>query len=787
MLHNPRSATPSSGRDAGPPSKRRRPRIWTRETAGGRILTFAAQVGARFSTTQVARDLGSSQSFAANVLAMLAADGRLLRLPDRGAAWVLPSVEATGGTVPLTLSRLRELAADSMNHTLKLSARGRLSPEQRLRRREISRGQYRDILSMLGTVADLLYLQDDEPLGEELLHFDVDSGRWTGVAILNATYVESRMKKGQRRGRRPMAGPRSVKAARGKLATSLTLVLDLAANHGLLSRTNFQQPLPAAWLLWLPPTDTPAGRRFRVNARCLARIGFDMGMSDPTKADWPRVGARLRHLGDIVASRAKAKNAIRAFIALDLPGLPLAKGGRGARIALLPTMAIREASKGNWDAWVEAGLGSLVEGQGGLRQWQRHLTVTSPLERRRLGLPDQAVGAESPRRSSRTKDRANRPPTIEKKLRHINVVLGRLSNARGLEAVTTLTCADLIRTENAGAITEITGAVSRSGAALAFAGLARFLHEVALAGGAADEASRHMETAGLFVAEGIRPPRDPKARARATVAAWGGLKEAMSNAMGMRDLLALGVIDRAGHSVEEQLQAVRAGVVDWQTALWAVAVRDAVLIGLLLRIPLRSETLRGLRLFPSSSPEERATTSLWHPLGQSAPWEGGIQLLCPPGAMKSGNSFEPFLIQRDEVGNEQAEREVRRDLIKLYLHPNGARAFLLRSKTEDPGWLWLRLGGLQLRGVTLVVRNAIRACAPRLGVMFDALIAARCCGTHAFRHIFGSHFAPFDVTFASQMLHHADTAITEEVYSSMDEKDCNVDAVKRRMRATGYV
>jgi hypothetical protein len=234
----------------------------------------------------------------------------------------------------------------------------------------------------------------------------------------------------------------------------------------------------------------------------------------------------------------------------------------------------------------------------------------------------------------------------------------------------------------------------------------------------------------------------------------------------------------------------------WQTYEWSAAVRSAVLVNVVRKIPVRSRALAEMRLDWWHATLAGRRVEAWHP-------HAAVQLYFPAAAMKANNrAYEAPYIRADQIGVADYEIGARRALVELYLQPFGAREFLLTVWTYAKGAAvspWLehtrrsvlaspyffpgsaiygntgnggsrqarQLHGLRWSSASLSVHFAdlVRAHAEALQINLPALEplfgALR---IHVARLLFGHHNAPRNLGDTSRMLHHKDINTTWRLY-----------------------
>jgi hypothetical protein len=133
-----------------------------------------------------------------------------------------------------------------------------------------------------------------------------------------------------------------------------------------------------------------------------------------------------------------------------------------------------------------------------------------------------------------------------------------------------------------------------------------------------------------------------------------------------------------GRTLQEQIEHIRSGQDGWGER-WAVAIRMAVLLTLLRRIPLRVRAVSGLmmKMWVSRPAGE------WAQASSLAPWEGAIQIVAPSRLTKSKKPYRPYLIPARRVGDLRRESDLNRALLELYFMPSGARDEILSVCTYE--------------------------------------------------------------------------------------------------------
>ena len=297
----------------------------------------------------------------------------------------------------------------------------------------------------------------------------------------------------------------------------------------------------------------------------------------------------------------------------------------------------------------------------------------------------------------------------------------------------------------------------------------------------------------------FEPEVDDIIGVREKIAAWEADGTAGYPKLGkLRDLLSAEAI-RFAHDLplSEQLDALRDGcLVLYDRQLWACAVRDAVMISVLRRVPLRAHNLVGIELqfgLPKSLKRgEGRHSAAWQVNDPNAPWAGPITLAIGSRRSKSRHPKELPLITTFACGDADAEAHLGRTLLELYLRPGGARDVLLgdcagwtrvkhvivgdASKAQD------KIGGVpgtwSSAAATMRFHNLMRRHTSALGLNFEAMAPVTgACGIHVIRHLFGSWWVEHNrPKFAAEMLLHSSTEALDVYYTHMTPRALSIDA-----------
>lgn len=267
-------------------------------------------------------------------------------------------------------------------------------------------------------------------------------------------------------------------------------------------------------------------------------------------------------------------------------------------------------------------------------------------------------------------------------------------------------------------------------------------------------------------------------------------------------LVNVAIIEGRGLSLDAQYGQILAGT--WvPTDAWARAIRLATLLIVLQRIPLRGRTCSELAL---SAWQNSAVAG-----GPSAPqrWEGAIRLEVSGTLMKGRRAFNPAMILPRDVGSPNAERGLRREVLRLWFCDGGARDHCRtaldpvtgRPVRHDVDWLFpdllrdpepRRPSALRRRTTARIAQPDERAAdfgqwkRPAISNAFRAAVIchaqALCLDVghlkrlhgalriHTVRRLFGSYWAPRRLIETSRLLDHRDPVFTAARYCAQDER-----------------
>ncbi len=760
--------------------KRRSPRQSTSAVLQAIRELLAAETLTRFSTTEVVALLRICPKRAAAALAELEESGEVRRVADRRAQWQAspvggPPQDKVGGRP--SIEELRQLAADrQVPDDAPIGRPGRLTASARAARQTLTAGQVGVVNMALNHACRLLQVHERAPLPSELLVYEGGTRNWTLAARVRTLY------------RRERAGhkadtqtPASFKAAEARIAMGISAVLDLAQAHGMIRGDQAAKGfLPTAWVEWVETNRRNTGAR-RHGLSQVAWAAVELGYLSPETVDWSTAVAALFGPARGPASESRRGAGITAAKRLGLAGL--LPGTQAQRlVAGASSKAIREAARGDWDRWKtdlnEPLADAVLDGPYGLRRWVIWLSSNDRLTLDAEGLPPRE--RESQGGQGWKSFPALEPVSVQNLLRGMSIIIPAFVNAPGASKRPALSVRGMVSREGARAVASLSSGASRRAAVAALCSIAHFLACVGRFTGdtelAKEAAERARALQGAVTDELMESNRR---RVELTVTGWGGNPTtAWANVCRLRERLTESVSEAAGCHLVGQLEALEAGSVAWTSGSWALAVRDALLLSMALRIPLRSRTMAGLRLWVAPDPQLAQRTSVLvgdAPAG--GPFRGAVRLDCPPKACKSKRSFHPWLLNQIAQGEEPAEAANCRLLLNLYLHPNGARAVLLGAGGADEGWLWVGQGGDSLKNPSSSFKAGVTKFAASLGIHPEYLTDNHVAGLHSIRHLYGSEKAPKNIAVASAMLHHSNVLITQRYYCAFSERDINPDSV----------
>ena len=769
----------------------------------------------RFRQKDLAGALSVGGGTPARIRAILEAEGTIVRLGER-AGWAALGV-VKGEVTAADLLRLAERHFDAFAANRERGRRGDVDGRQVS---SLTQSQVKDIKTVLRLVAEYAGDGDLTAVGGPWWGWDEADGDWAIVPRVRDWSDERARERATRRGK--AWNPESNASSRSKSATSVRLILDLAATHGLLDRDSIDgrdtvvhapewQPIVDRWeKLLLQRSGRRSSRKIRMGLRTLARYATKRGYLDPRKADWNRIRESLihDHQQEILSydpfwQARWAYNELRDAKEVDGRLWQTYQSGRVSLVG--KGDAAKAARTGDFSGWVvEDGrpAAGLVEGPFGLAAWRKWATLSTAGALERAGLPHRARPRPTP--AERRSDLRIAQPfklsvsTLLPRLNMFSLLAGWATRERGMDW-TVHTLVDLVDPElvqgfamdrTAGRKRVITpeGDLASSVAqhvAFALATLASpFLEAQALKNDDRELADRLRKASDELKELGIQCEAESVKDKWAIVEAWRGDsgRSGWHQLGELRDRLIVEAEEQAGGlSLPEQIEAIRSGRFT-PSCSWAIAVRDAVMISFLRVIPVRVRALVNL------------TTNDWESDGR--PWEGAIRTRFPRIINKNGRPFRPRLIHPDAVGDPRRERDFRRDLWELYWMETGARDEILTAKVNDDRFVYsspyvfpalARRGGghgtrIEDRAEkgfrygegswsnhfsTIVLRYA-----EELGMNRQTL--ERLWGatsSHVTRLLFGSHWANVRgaLKLASVMLHHKDSRITEARYCAVDE------------------
>jgi hypothetical protein len=299
-------------------------------------------------------------------------------------------------------------------------------------------------------------------------------------------------------------------------------------------------------------------------------------------------------------------------------------------------------------------------------------------------------------------------------------------------------------------------------------------------------------------ADRLKPGREDQYSAKDKIIAWEtDNTPAYLKLLRLRDLLSADIVQFAnGASISSQLEQLRRGSVETNDpSRWAVAVRDAAMISVLRRVPLRAHNLVGLEFGHTESQRLKSGSSNarceWSVPDAARPWDGAITFRFPSRVTKAGNCTELPLITADACGIDDFEADLGRNFIELYLRPNGARSALLAAEEDaddchrvfvpDAGKAKKKgdrpLGSWTTVGVSQRFTDLLFRFHERLGMQWSRIEAVGgATGIHVIRHLFGSWFyEQGDRQYASAMLMHTSPRTLDRHYAFLSPRALSYD------------
>lgn len=592
----------------------------------------------------------------------------------------------------------------------------------------------------------------------------------------------------------------------------------------------------------LERNDGKSAKKVRGGVRALARYATQFGFLSPAETDWPSIRKRLasdHDRGSLSYDQMNwARHVYRHLIALGeitAPEWPVKQSNRVSLVATAQSHGA--AATGDFGGWMTldgrplAGCKTgLVESAYGIRAWRRWATASRQGELRANGLPErkwpeQTATAQQKRKIARKPDFLRLSPSVvESRLFGLNLYAGFLAREYDIdwtqEDLRTMT--DPAHVERFGQFLGLSGSGGRNESSVA---AETFFALATIASPFLEAVAWQREEEGI-----ARLMHDRAADLTVTALEWQldeDVKdkrriEQLWNVTGdggwetlilLRDAMVDEIVRRGdGLTLEEQIAALRSGAKPWGER-WAKLGQLAVLVTVARNVPLRLRAFCAL----DNSMWKNYPAGKWtgrEPTAQTLqPWEGAIQLVVPGEAMKTGRSYAPWLMSPAAVGEPEAEARLQRPLLELYFMSRGMRDELLSvceytckkgrrvvkhretytSHHIFPGTVRrMRLSNVELEkrqdndgfrydgeALSVCFSSNVLQYGPRIGLDASAMDEEWGCTTlHAIRLLFGTYWAPRQLKYASLMLGHANTTITETMYCAADETCVDLDALE---------
>lgn len=743
----------------------------------------------------------------------------------------------------VTLASLYAFATAHTDEEKSSDRQGSLSFEERLRLQTLTSSQHETIKTAVGLVEEYAGDGDPDSVGMEWFEWDPTAGRenrgdWS-ILDQVAKWADDRSRR-KKEAKGETWTRKKGEATRNAAVGAMRNLLDLAANHGLIDRSErFAAEFETYAGEWAPDVkrwveevvernDGTAPRKIRKGVRLLALYASRRNELSWEAASWEAVRADIEAAHESGELSQQQRDAAR-YVWRRTPELQDAlpwKTIRDRRIGLVPNSAITAVvDDGDFSGWVDASgepLAELVDGEFGLRGWVDWATLP-PEELDLRGLPartwprpteNQRKLMEEWRRKSEDAFRCA-ASTLRSRLENINLMLGWATERgkfdgrhQGLDA---LCDPDFMaeysrwragRTGSAGydPDAEAERTFGRARLALALAKVASpYLEAVALQRGDTDRADALQDKSRRLKRYGSqqRSIENQCKDIQDIYAAWSAAgRDGYLKLVDFCDLLVEEAEEEAGLSLEETVEAVEND--EYRPTLsWAVAIRGAVLVNFLRKVPLRAKTTSLLTL---SDWQNVATRSGEFGRGLQE-WEGAIQLQIAPRKMKNRRKFEPAYMQEEHVGDPHRERMARRLLLQAYFMDGGARDRLLETddgrktspyvfpacaskgrgkngEDREEGERW------QPPSISAWFRNNVASRAEELRLDLRRLEKQYgSLGLHVIRLLYGSHFVKDDPVRTSLMLSHSSVDFTVKLYSGLTEKQASLEVGPEEVNA----
>lgn len=785
-------------------------------------------------------------------------DGELLRRGGR-LGYMLPN--ALGSVVHLGV--VLQAARDVVDPTY-APKRGRQATDRLARVERLSESQYDKAAAAAGVIAWGLGYKKDElhRVGPEHLVWEPVPETYEGDRRGRFPLVERVAEWSDAKARAEYRGEgwhRDMNAdARAAHVAGARVLLNFATTRGWVRLSDTPaaelRTYAAPWQPWIEVNATALAARARSDTqrfnmldgcRVLAQFATACGAPKPVKVDWQAVidaieTAALGAERSLAHTRyLNAKGAYRRLRELNVVHGPMwGAAARSAHGIVTGEAFDAGASNGDFSAWPQW----LTQGHYGIADWHCWANEAStPDERRRRGLPPreyvQPTKEQVARMEAALRERRNlfscRASTLVRYTRYLSALGGfatsddaraegvqlsgeglvRLCDTALLDAYASWWCRGKARPAHEQERAPWLHGMAKTMSVIASPYLearARQLGDTVLA-----DRLRAASQELFAWAKRHQPPRRSVSSADKKVHPWqadGG--SAWDKLRAIRDCIAADVerlgrvsnLERLGRvPVAEQIAAIRQGTFRCTRPRdWSLAVRDAVIFTLQLRLPLRPENVCELGL-----PSRRgARDGSFHFTGDE-PWLGALSAHYRDDEMKASQPFEGPIIVAGEVGVPDAEADLRRDLWELWLMPGGARdhvrtleparegrpARLVPTRAVFPAYA--RHGkpnereararaGLHLTGQSVLAMFKARIIqhGPAVGLDVRAALSTYgAAGDHVFRHALATWADERgEGENASRLLAHRRRGNTTQAhYTGQDAMRVSIDAMRRRV------
>ena len=732
---------------------------------------------------------------------------------------------AVAGAHTVTLADLLERAESCVDPD-KRNAPGRRAKMGESRMVEtLTSTQIRDIRAVGGVVADFVGTEGDSR-EQALRRVGLDYFVWTDSAgdgregdwacFLALVTKASEAKSG--------AGHRNLS---NHISAARTL-LDLAATQNWIARTAKHaekfEAVPAEWdeiyNRWRPHVEQRQVRACKVGMLELMGACHVLGFASPDVAEWLQVArhleARWRENKTPDYTRKSARAVYRALReAGEIKEGPEWYRGLDRPTILVPVELVekigdaygsntnlqwRRPDDATWAEWLQSAEG-LVAGPYGLQRFLEYQTAPDDNTLDALGLPARGVFAREKIRPQNLQraEAAWRSGTIGMHLKRLMFYAGWLAQHRGIDFskpgcdLRVLLDRDNLEAFRLAYTNGFTTVFQFYWIVSALARIASpYMEAVAMRSGSEDIADQMAAIGRLLdspktvdgrpswkAAAQKRMPdqaevvRQQAKRVKKALTQDGRLDEhawdvLVTMKQGLVDLM---VQESGGLSLDQQIEAISNGAILGRE--WARRTQEACLLQDQLVAPLRQRTILLM------------TCDTRHWSGEQ-PWTGRVYAEYPEHIVKGGRNFNPeYLRAEDNCPDSGVWHVFDGRVFGLYVMAGGARDVLLtgpRGRKWESEYFYVPDAAtsdakVMKRTGARLVKDAYESMRERMvdltrsvtGLPDSTTLRKQGgLGSHSYRHAFGSKWAPENLVYAAEYLHHADINTTRKHYCAQD-------------------